>query len=596
MRSFKFILLCFLLSFTARAQFKVLPLNHGSSIHNLRTKSSDPISLPFFDDFAGDLTFPDTSIWENSQDVTIRSGIAIDPPTQQVAVLDGTRGNGTFYNSVPTSNGPTDILISKPIDLSLSDPGTVVLSFFYQLGGLGDKPEGESDSLIVQFYDSVDSTWSTFSKLEGALINETDQFFPESILVPTSYFSESFQFRFQAHGKQSGSFDSWLIDYVYLDEGRSLSALDLPDHSLTNTPSSIFRNYGQVRDKSFFEDPDAYLGELNFGLNHFFADPDFSSQSISFNIEIRDTLSNQILFEEDGVQVIDYRQIENIAIPLNDMIDDLQGIDTTIVLETKIFLDSISSQFNPPYLSKNDTLKIYNTIGRVMAYDDGSSEFAFGANLSGTSVAMAYYVAQPDLIQSLSINFTRIGRPVAGANMRITVWKDLERSESSVINAITVAANPASIIDGFQTYPLFAAVSDTFYVGYTQLTDGFVPVGLDENNDHGDKVWISTGTGFFRAEDLTGSLMMRVTFSDETITSSEKSLRQTFNIYPNPTSDWFRVADEYQEIRLYNLEGKLQPIKFSEDKILLHHLPEGLYIVTIKHEGIVETKKLVIRR
>lgn len=95
-----------------------------------RLKNSHTISIPFWDDFSS--VGIDTSLWIN-EGVTHSFSIGNLPPSLGVAVFDGVAADGRPYENIPTAQGITDQLISKPIDLSqLSDAEreTVYLSFF----------------------------------------------------------------------------------------------------------------------------------------------------------------------------------------------------------------------------------------------------------------------------------------------------------------------------------------------------------------------------------------------------------------------------------------------------------------------------------
>lgn len=75
------------------------------------------------------------------------------------------------------------------------------------------------------------------------------------------------------------------------------------------------------------------------------------------------------------------------------------------------------------------------------------------------------------------------------------------------------------------------------------------------------------------------------------------------NLYPNPTTDNFRIATangiEVVEVSIYSGVGRLvMKIKNpAEGKIDIKHLPQGAYVVKIVTEdGAIETRKLILRK
>ena len=218
----------------------------------LTTAHSQALKVPFYDDFSkpGLLT-PDTTLWLPSG-VTLNNSYAIAPPTQFVATFDGRDRFGTPYDfAISNSFGATDSLVSKPIDLSLiTADSLLVLSFFYQAKGLGDLPDPE-DSLIVRFKNQ-DSEWINVWRNDE--ITTTDSFTQVFLPVNDSAFLHgSFQFAFVTKGRQSGPFDVWHLDYVFL-ETQSKRAVEegfYTDISVQDIPTPILKNYRSMPIRQF---------------------------------------------------------------------------------------------------------------------------------------------------------------------------------------------------------------------------------------------------------------------------------------------------------------------------------------------------------
>src|SRR5687768_14486786 len=84
-----------LLTFTTSAwcQLRVMPLKHDhtkskKTFSQGRTKEVVPLTLPFFDDFSqpsiskvSALTYPNSKLWDDGNDVSVNNGLGINPPT-----------------------------------------------------------------------------------------------------------------------------------------------------------------------------------------------------------------------------------------------------------------------------------------------------------------------------------------------------------------------------------------------------------------------------------------------------------------------------------------------------------------------------------
>jgi len=82
-------------------------------------------------------------------------------------------------------------------------------------------------------------------------------------------------------------------------------------------------------------------------------------------------------------------------------------------------------------------------------------------------------------------------------------------------------------------------------------------------------------------------------------TSEIEKQRNTFKVYPNPTSDFVQIKSEKRisEVSIFDFTGKqvsLSKEDNSEVKIPVHHLASGIYIIQIKdNEGITNSQKFI---
>jgi hypothetical protein len=198
---------------------------------NLRTQELIPRSLPFWDDFSTTITsitrdtliengdtlltnYPLDTLWVESRNVSINNGLAIHPPSVNVATFDGLNGDYLPYSSQPNFNGFRDVLTSQPIKLNevdVADRGTVFLSFFYQWSGNGEPPDA-NDYMRVEFKNDQD-VWEPVMDIRTLLTSTADKFYDTLVKVDGDrFFHEDFQFRFRNYGRQSGPYDTWNLD------------------------------------------------------------------------------------------------------------------------------------------------------------------------------------------------------------------------------------------------------------------------------------------------------------------------------------------------------------------------------------------------
>jgi hypothetical protein len=208
--------------------FIAYPIKNKNSFYNQRINAiqSVPLSLPFFDDFSEQEQFPSFRFWETKGGVWINDQMGVDPPSIGVATFDGINAMGRPYNfEAPLSIGSADTLTSLPINLTGLENSNVYLSFYSQPEGIGDPPELE-DSIVLQFKNSSQQWITVWKRSE----NSFTPFKQEMIAVnQPDYFHVDFQFRFRLFSKQSGPFDVWNIDYVYLDKNRTPTDLSTVD-------------------------------------------------------------------------------------------------------------------------------------------------------------------------------------------------------------------------------------------------------------------------------------------------------------------------------------------------------------------------------
>ena len=132
------------------------------------------------------------------------------------------------------------------------------------------------------------------------------------------------------------------------------------------------------------------------------------------------------------------------------------------------------------------------------------------------------------------------------------------------------------------------ACPKNFFVGWRQLDQQRLNLGLDRNFDHADKIKFSVdGGGSWMTSPFPGSAMMRPIFStalDPILGLSKPNQIQTFTCYPNPAMDEIQFQSEANllgaEKFIFDASGRL--ITSSKESVIsLIGLQSGMYFISI---------------
>jgi len=134
-----------------------------------------------------------------------------------------------------------------------------------------------------------------------------------------------------------------------------------------------------------------------------------------------------------------------------------------------------------------------------------------------------------------------------------------------------------------------------------------IPYGFDKIDDKlylSDAVdYVSPGKVFVYGEDgnfiteyTVGSLPNGFYKWKDQTASTEDFSKATVSLYPNPTSDSFRLnTSENAEIAIYDLSGRnIKKLAYNNQAISIEGLNAGVYLVQIEIEGKTTTQKLIV--
>ncbi len=632
------LLIIFSLGFisTLQAQLERVPVQrkNPSAISKSKKESARikavSLSLPFWDDFSFtpvndtsniESNAPLSSLWARGQRVWINDGMGINAPTINVATFDGLDSLGLPYSIEVLATGFRDTLESQPINLEEvigADTNTVFLSFFYQWQGNGEAPDA-TDYMRLEFKDST-GAWANMMTINTKSSLDKTVFYDTIIQVKgKKFFHENFQFRLQNFGRKSGPFDTWNIDYVYLNKGRTINDNSFPDQALTSTITPLFGKYSAMPKKHFFASP--VIDSVKFNLNNllnrnisvdYYAIATFINYKNSIATPFTDTLVNSdgirksggLMFPFERVQV-QFKVLPNPANILH-FNPDADRIDIT--LKAIISPDNPDPNdfipFTPITFTSNDTVSTYFHLNDYYAYDDGTAEYS--ARLAQPGNRFAYQFTRPanipDSLAALNgfdIYFPDFG-VVNNPEVQFFVYDDDGGMPGDILYSRFYQIQKNGI-NKFQKVPIGGepfSVGTTYYIGWNQPLEGNVLVGLDASNNTGDKMRVYTNGTWEENDRVEGSIMLRPHFGEADIITAVPKQEQSVQVFPNPSKGEFYIRGKYDKLEIISLTG--QPVSFTSTaanddmRITLSNPTSGLYILKIIKGKTLQTKKIVI--
>ena len=530
----------------------------------------------------------------------------INPPTIGVATLDGFNEFGRPYNnSSPNLYGDADVLTSKPIDLTgLHNDSAVFISFFVEAKGLGDAPNN-SDSLVLEFKNEYENIWvNVWSiSINDIALDEFKQFYvavrDTNLVTGPRYFYKDFQFRFRNKASISGNNDHWHIDYVRLDKNRAQTELDtvIRDVAFMYDFPNILEKYSMLPWSQFQAGADDFAQEIEIPIRDNGQINGVSAGAFPIEVLITDSLDTDTIFQLNGVNFNPTSEIKDqVFTPISNFVRPSFQADS-ICINSSMFMVPGARNF----LQSNDTISNQICFDKVMAYDDGSAERAYGVQGNPNEIkkfAYKFEVAHPDTLAGIQIHFSNIDENVENLLFSLYAWDsiqvDVPLSYENVIGTIDIA-KPVYFnqYNGFATFAFDTPilVNNTFYIGWAQTESNSLQIGFDKNSTKGkDNMFVYT-TSTWRASSISeqGSPMVRAlldadyVFNPPTAIKEVVNKNKTLQVFPNPTSNLFTVVipneiREYQ-INVYDYTGKLIESKLNDNQFDLSNQSPGVYFI-----------------
>jgi hypothetical protein len=558
-------------------------------------KGADTLILPFSDDFSGDRIFPDQKKWEDDY-AFINNTYSDDQITTGIATLDALDNKGRLYDAASSSVFEADRLTSQPFNLQYTPPDNIWLTFMYQPGGLGDRPE-EGDSLTLHFYAPNEDKWYSVWRSPG---NGRTAFKTAAVRIDdTKFLGKGFRFRFISYASLSpnqndpamlGNADHWNLDYIQLGINRNQADTIPADVAFRKPFRSLIKTFEAMPWKQFRQ---IYLQEMGSSIPLQYRNNDLIVRNITRNFEIFDVYKNTASYSfSAGATNIAPQTTADFSAGLVYTYDS-PGADSAL-FRIKSWL--ITDTFDP---KNNDTVTYYQNFSNYFAFDDGSAEAGYGINGLGSRNAMVAYRFRSyssDTLRAIRICFND---SYLNANIRtfdLKVWDNNNGVPGAVIfTQEEVSVKQGSDINGFHTYiiPVPVPVNGIFYVGWKQRSEVFMNAGVDLNTQHGGKqfYWLN---GNWYLSQANGTLMIRPVVGSSLTTSINelrygKENKSFFG--PNPARESITIDEELLyggakgTVSILDIQGREQMSTQVEGPINISSLSNGVYIIILKING-----------
>ena len=586
---------------------------------NARMQALGPMTLPFWDDFSftQQKEFPNDTLWESGSSVWVNHGRAINPPSIFTATFDGIASNGKPHETVEVlAKGFADTLLSRKIKLDglpIAQKDSVYLSFFYQVTGKGESPD-QDDNFSLWFKD-VNGTWEKVFEIRNSIALDPSVFYYATIKVENRFHHSEFQFKFHNFARLSGPYDTWNLDYVYLNDSRWANDQYFPDRTQVQPITSIFSRYRAIPMQHYRDTastvtvpPKAYFTNLYDGQPN--QPADYSSYAT-------------IRTKKGGIETINKVTVELNAsmpdIPLGNVLEaplanpvPVSAIDLTadsVWIKFKLGFDSgdtnpvpESPRYTPVNFLKNDTTEAEFYLLSHYAYDDGMAEYGAGLNSPGSELAYGFpmFTKKPDTLVAVDIYFPEFGDN-ENRTVILKIWSsgnDGTPKNEIYRGTITVKRTPFNTFTRYNlTEPV--GVRNKFFIGWEQTATRVVPAGLDKNNDSGADIYANISGVWEQNQNVHGSLMVHPIFGKGVATVISGVDVAISKVYPNPTSGEFYIPGAAENISVCDMLGASQPFESIQEenrtKISVSSQVSQLLLVRWRSKGKFHSARVVIR-
>jgi hypothetical protein len=526
---------------------------------------SDTLTLPFFEDFAHVIGYPDERRWTDNL-VWINNSFPKKAPNFGVATFDHLDAHGNPYHTLDKRVMVfADSLTSQPINIQFKRVGnqtinykptdSIYISFFIQRQGIGDAPEAE-DSLIL-YFKNIQNEWVKTWGIAGDFAGDFQEFF-----VPIAHYDfliPNFQFRFVNFTKATGNLNHWHLDYVRIEKNRKSGEKTIQDVGISQVNHGMFMDYSNV--------PFSHYRYNNIvrGIGPTLVAKNLNSIAVQtrFQLNVFNQFNKQLYSKPFSASTRNLKALGDTTEKYESLLYDTLSTATPKIKyvfsvnpqSNDITPDNYNSQTN------NNTIIQSHTVMPWYSYDDGSAEGGFGldyaflGNLKG-QFAMDFNVIKSDSLRGLAVYFNQSLTDVSARSFKLRIWKEISPvgrpdNQDKLIYEVSMARPIYSdSINGFSYIFFDSAIylpAGKYYVGWLQHMPYVLNIGYDNNyryqgKDQSNPHLYSNllGSWEYAGGDAKGTPMIRMLFGErvEYAFSNPKIKHSTLALYPNPCKDY----------------------------------------------------------
>jgi hypothetical protein len=558
-------------------------------------------TIPFWDDFSKGIQ---ASKWI-AKGASYTQTIGNKAPSIGMALFNGVDELGRAYSTQQKDQGESDYLTSVPLDLSGIDitlKTSLYLSFYWQAGGKAEVPDS-NDRLTLQVLTPA-GTWLTVWEKRGGETLDRTRFAQEIIAILPEWQHANFQFRFFSNGRQSGPFDSWLLDYVYLNSRRTATDLSYPDRALTIPTTVRLGDFGayplellQKHQKGSWSTVKSEFQNLE---NRF--------KAMEYSVTLRDSSGTNLLPINSTTpfnpvpNALERRSIVSrtfTEIPVPSKPGDV-FFETSLITGDGL-LTSINGTDTTRYeqvdFRDNDRVRTRFSLRDYFAYDQGTADYTAGINQRSGQLAVAYKTPEPVFLTGISIDFNN-ARQVDQV-LDLVIWSALDKKPLYTQEVVIPAKTSGQDVQYFslkETVP----VSGTFYVGFTQFTNDFLQVGLDKSQNFGDRIHYNVGGGWVQNKDVTGALLIRPHVSLSGKAGGNIAPENILKVYPNPAVEEVMVEGKFSYLQILDSFGReitIPRIPGNTGEVLnFKDQHPGLYLIKVVHDQGITSFRILVKK